>query len=304
MQLKNRFLILFSLFVVSSAHAYEISIAPLYWRASEGVDWELSNNLNSANQNIAYRSYAFNYAPGIRVGMYWDKKTWNTEIYYTHFYTTTSDSAAGNLTSTFLGGKMTQSNTLNPSLNFFYQTGQASMTINYNIFDWNVGKNFHPTETLTLRPLIGLEGGGIYQTINSHFQGNVSVTENIKNNFLGLGPKAGIDANLVLFHSNNTAYSIVTNLATSYLWGRWNISDNLYANTGSTTNIHTSSRNFAALAFQGLLGFKFTRDNFAVKLSYEINDWLNQCQIFDDATGAHNNDLYLQGFTLSFSYAF
>ena len=37
---------------------------------------------------------------------------------------------------------------------------------------------------------------------------------------------------------------------------------------------------------------------------YEINDWLNQCQIFDDATGPHNNDLILQGLTVSFGCSF
>lgn len=38
------------------------------------------------------------------------------------------------------------------------------------------------------------------------------------------------------------------------------------------------------------------------KSEYEINDWFEQFQIFDDATGAHNNDLILQGLTVQLAY--
>lgn len=37
---------------------------------------------------------------------------------------------------------------------------------------------------------------------------------------------------------------------------------------------------------------------------YELNDWLNQGQIFDDATGPYNNDLILQRLTANFSCRF
>jgi hypothetical protein len=37
---------------------------------------------------------------------------------------------------------------------------------------------------------------------------------------------------------------------------------------------------------------------------FELNDWLNQCQIFDDATGPHNNDLIFQGLTVNMGCKF
>jgi hypothetical protein len=44
--------------------------------------------------------------------------------------------------------------------------------------------------------------------------------------------------------------------------------------------------------------------NWNSAVGYEFNDWLNQCQIFDDATGPHNNDLIVQGLSVRAGYRF
>ena len=55
---------------------------------------------------------------------------------------------------------------------------------------------------------------------------------------------------------------------------------------------------------QGFMGFGLDFDlqgkcsHLSFKLGYEIQDWFNQYQVFDNGTGAHNNDLLLQGLTL------
>ena len=69
-------------------------------------------------------------------------------------------------------------------------------------------------------------------------------------------------------------------------------------------------RNFGALMLQALMGlgwdFNFDKDrsHFALKVGYEIQDWLNHFQVFTNASGTDNFDLILQGLTLDLRFDF
>ena len=155
-----------------------------------------------------------------------------------------------------------------------------------------------------LRPIIGLRGGWIDQSIDTAFQGSQSVTENIKNDFTGIGPKVGIDGKLTVAGDDDYQLNVVANFASAYLWGHWDIKDVLYDSNGRMIDIATKDRHEGELALQALLGVSLDYKQLSVKLGYEINDYLNQMQIFDDASGGHKNDLILQGVTLRFTYHF
>lgn len=275
----------------------------LYWQPTEAVDWMLTNNLSTQNQTITYKTLELNYTPGFRIGIS-REGDWDTKLYFTRLYSKTSDSATGNLTSAFFGGKSIQTDPVDPSNDFFYQSGQANLAIHFNIIDWDIGKRFYITQKLMLHPLIGLEGGWIDQTINSSFQGPISISERVTNNFKGIGPKIGVDGRLNLVEKNQYQLSLIAGFATSYLWGTWVITDKLQSSAPGTMSIQTKNRNFGALSFQSSIGAMLSHKNMLIKLSYEISDWFNQFQIFDDATGAHNNDLVFQGVTLGVAYDF
>lgn len=300
MSLKNRFIILCCLAFSASAYANEFFLAPLYWRATESVDWVYINSLTTPNQTITYKTVAYDYAPGIRIGGLTDLKNhWDTQFYYTKFYTSQSDSATGNLKSAFLGAKMAE-----PSNSYFFQSGQINAAINYNMLDWNIGKRLNISNVLMLRPLLGLEGGWINQTFNSTFQGTTAVSENINNNFRGIGPKIGIEGKLTFLEKHHYQANFIATFATSYLVGTWDNPDMLSANPPKIVNINLSNRQFGSVSLQALIGLSLDYKHFSIKAGYEINDWFNQCQIFDNDTGGHNNDLVLQGLTLNFSYRF
>jgi hypothetical protein len=278
----------------------------LYWQATETVDWVLNTNRQPSDQFVTYKSTLFNFGPGFRVGVGQQEEDWGTKVYYTHFFTSTTDSASGNLTAAFLGGKEAQP----PSPTLYFSTGQLYAAINYNIFDWDVGKNYHPAEALTVRPVLGLRGGWINQAINTGFQAQYSVlgtpvaenaAEQMKNNFWGVGPKVGLENSLNLWRGEQSEINCVANFYTAYLLGRWSVSD-VTANSTNTTGV--DPRNFGALAFQAILGLNLKYGNWSATVGYEFNDWLNQLQIFDDATGPHNNDLILQGLTLRAGYSY
>lgn len=300
MSLKNRFIIFSCLVFSLNTHASEIFIDPLYWRATETNDWTYINSMTTPNQTLTYKTISYDYAPGIRIGGLIDlKNDGDTQFYYTKYYISAHDSATGNMKSAYLGAKLSL-----PSSSYFFSSGQVTSYIHYNMLDWNFGKRFYVTKELMLRPLLGLEGGWINQTFNSSFQGTTSVIENINNNFRGLGPKIGIDGRLVFLQKNNYQASLIATFATSYLVGTWRNPDTLTANPPKSVSIYQSNRQYGSLSLQALLGLGFDYKNFSIKASYEINDWFNQCQIFDNDSGGHNNDLILQGLTLSLSYRF
>lgn len=293
--------ILLLFFCMSTAHAVEVFVDTLYWQANESIDWASVNNDNATNQQITYKSSSFNYQPGIRLGLGY-KGNWNTLFYYTRYYTSTTAAITGaDITSGFLGARLA----LLPVVGGRYQAEQLDFTIDYHMLNWDFGKPFHINQVLALEPIVGLQAGVINQAINTHLQGSIAVNEYVKNNFSGVGPKVGISTTINLLNINNYQLSFYTAFATAYLWGQWTLSDFVYhqpRSAGSDVNVKLSDRDFGALALQAFIGGEFDYKQLSAKLGYEIADWFNQVQEFDNATGAHNNSLVLQGLTLSLAY--
>ena len=302
--------------VPRSAEAANFFADFLYWQTTEPVDWVLETNRLPVNQYVTYRTLEYDFAPGLRIGVGTDGEEWDTKFWYTHYDTSTSDSATGDLTTAFLGGKQAQP----PAPVYYFDSGQVSSSINYNLFDWDLSKRFQPSPALEVRPLVGLRGGWINQSIDSAFQADYSllgipvaqrIAESMKNDFWGIGPKFGLENSLVVRRREESELRCFANFYTSFLAGQWTIDDVTDLSTtalGLTINtrktIAVPDRNFGALAFQAIIGFNWRYRRWSATAGYEVNDWLNQCQIFDDATGPHNNDLILQGLTANLSWRF
>lgn len=301
MQILIRLLTIFLLIISSIAQAtvgndYYFSADFLYWKATEVIDWAYDNSLDTVNQNITYKSNHFDYKPGFRLGAGYTHD-WDTGFYYTRYSTKTKDSAIGNLKSGFFGGTVGL-----PSGHLFYDSGSFKININLDMIDWYLGKRFEVTPTLILHPFIGLEGGWIDQSMTAHLQGLYASTEVIHNDFSGIGPKFGIDGVLKLYQHDQFVASLLAGFSTGYLWGHWDLPDVFTDTSPRTIDVGLKDRNMGALAFQGMMGLGLSYQQYSIQLNYEINDWVAQCQIFDDATGGHNNDLIMQGLTLQAVY--
>ncbi|BBO36330.1 Lpg1974 family pore-forming outer membrane protein [Lacipirellula parvula] len=299
----------------ASAHALEFFGDFLYWKATETVDWTLDQNSNPANQFVAYRTIEYGFDPGFRAGVAHEGDL-DARFYYTRFHTSTSDSATGQLTGAFMGAKMNQP----PAPTSYFDVGQVAAEIDYNMFDFDLGRRFQPSESLMLRPVVGLRAGWINQNIDSQFDANYldngaplhrQVNEAMTNDFWGIGPKLGLENALNLHRGEACEFNLAANFYAAYLIGHWDVDDvTRIANTqnGSTTNsnyvVDVDSRDFGALAFQAILGLNMKYGRWTGTVGYELNDWLNQGQFFDDATGPHDNDLLLQGLTARLGCSF
>lgn len=290
----NQFIIVIGLLFSSFVHAVDFYAEALYWQASETIDWALTNNLSVPNQIIAYKTIDFNFAPGFRIGAGLQKNDWNARVFYSRYNVHAQDATSGNVISAFMPSKFVEK---------FYQTAQVNFTIDYNMFDLDLYKNLQVGESLLLNPLIGFKGGAINQRVNTGYQGDVAVLERVTNDFTGFGPKIGVESQWAFYNKNNVYYSLIADFATSYMWGKWSIYDTLTRNDSAEIGaVNVGKRDLGAMSLQGLVGINIDYKNYSVKFGYEVSDWFNQFQVFDNATGTHSNDLVLQGATLAFKY--
>lgn len=274
------------------AHAIDFYGEALYWQASESVDWALTNNLSLPNQVISYKTIEFNFAPGFRIGAGLDKEDWSARLLYTHYNVGANDASEGNVISTFMLSKFAEK---------FYQTGKVHFKIHYQVVDVDVYKLIQVGESLKLNPIIGLKGGWVDQSVDSNFQGQITVAESVSNNFSGVGPKIGIDSQWSFYQKNDAQYNFFANISSAYMWGNWSINDSLIqSNSTQKSYLHLGKRNMGAFEVQGLLGVGLDYKNYSLKLGYEVADWFNQYQVFDNGSGTQTVDLILQGVSFIF----
>lgn len=293
------YLLIVLIFGVTRAYAMQLTVAPIYWHTTESVDWAANNDMQTPNQHISYETVHFNTDPGIRLAIESDGD-WVKKFIFTNFYTRSNGSITGHITSAFLGARLA-------NLTSTYNAEQMSYVINYNIFNAMIGKDFKVTDNLTLQPMVGLTGGWINQTIKTRLQGTtVSVNENVKNDFSGVGPGFLVNASWSVFQKDKQAVNLLASMSTAYLAGHWILSDiTEYVNPAGSNPIDLGlgNRNQGALTVGMSVGVEYQYLAFKAALSYEINDWFDQGQMFDNATGAHNNNLIFQGAVLALTYA-
>jgi hypothetical protein len=276
----------------------------LYWIASETADWAATITQFPNVERIAYKPISFDWSAGLRTGIGHNFQTdnWNTQVSYTRFTTNSTDKASGTIHSAFFGQTV--------SLVGYFQTASVEWKINYNMFDWNLSRFFSISKSLSVYPSIGLKGGWIDQKIKSKWSKPelffiLLAQENLKNNFTGLGPQFGIKNKWKLANIGVHSISLVSEAFCAFLWGHWMILDQFQDNFLVTVKTIVKDRTFIATCLQTFIGFgwdsNFTKikSHFALNVGYEIQDWLNQFQIFDDASGGNSNDLVLQGLTIT-----
>lgn len=278
----------------------------LYWYTNEIDDWGFTLSNDSYSNQNAYKTFVFNWAPGFRVGLGYKMDSWDMQANYTWFQSKATDQS---VKPALFGARLSG---LEP-----FSTNAATLNLNYNIFSWDLGRRFLLNDSFSLRPSIGLKGGWINQSIHSewaipnfldHFL--YTANETLNQRFRAGGPKASLSGNWSVAKFERHFFSLIGEIDAGYLWSRINIKDVFTDNVGTVMPIVTSNRNFASLVLHSFLGFGWdlnfdhNKSHFALKVGYEIEDWLNQFQIFSDASGAQNNDLVLQGLNLAICFDF
>jgi len=281
----------------------------LYWYTSETVDWAFTLSSTPNTVKASYKTFTFDWKPGFRVGLGYNMNSnlWDTTLSYTWFRSKANDETHGSVTPAFLAARLSL---LEP-----FAFGIASLDINYNMFDFQFGRNICACKGLLLKPTLGVRGGWIDQTINSSWErdifGTHTATEDLKQHFQCGGPSGGVTLKWCTETTQFHRFSLIGQFTSDFLWGHWSITDQFTDNLFFTEiEVKTLDRNFGCFVLRGFLGAEWSWLNCChtpfinIRLGYEMENWFNQFQIFSDASGSQNNNLILQGANFCLQVAF
>lgn len=168
----------------------------LYWHADIGnSDWAFVNHNSAASvASGPNKDVDFGWDWGFRagIGFNMDHDYWDTNFYYTWFRTT-SDHEHVNVSAPALAVDLTGEAGV-------FTTGSNHAKVNFNVVDWELGRSFYVSRSLSLRPHVGVKGAWIKNKSSENFTAGLATVVgttayHISNNtkFWGVGPSAGFN---------------------------------------------------------------------------------------------------------------
>lgn len=310
--------IFFSLCLIGSLYSasdFDFFANLIYWTAREaGADcWaEVIHSDASSSSNDLHQVH-FGWDPGFRIGVGYGMKRdeWDTQAYCTWFQTKGKDEIAstpGTVHSSFLGNFYVDNPTGSGLSGPSYQKASIGWAIHYTMFDWELGRNLWAGKFLALRPFLGIKGGWINQSIHSKWEDpNLAGaeffhvgTENLKNNFRGVGPMTGINTQWNLLSGRNQFY-LFGNFSGALMWGHWSFGDTFENDIQQEISVDLANIKSGATMVRTFMGLGWdaalNRCHFSTRLGYETQFWLDQLQFYSFTGGRLVNELTLQGGT-------
>lgn len=302
----------------------------LYWHAGEvgtipnvtistKLDPGFVSKLNLNNMDFGWN---FGFRTGGRYHNIGDNQ-WGISLFYTWFQSEAKKSGAYN---GFVGippgfpltGTITDADFLNLIWLFAAQKYHARWVLHYNVIDFQLDHQYAATETITLRPFLGLKSSWINQDIHIHsvyhniYANNLPVLarEKLTNHFWGLGPSLGIDTKWCLGQAGNHLFYLFDDLSGAFLWSIWKNTDHLKIGETITGTLKTKHRKSGSLMFQNLLGFEWSvkltqrGTTLSLRAGYESQFWFDNLQVFNSFNGRQHNALTLQGGTFDLLFSF
>ena len=296
----------------------------------DGMEFAIHDS-NGASPNILYGKVEgfsndhsdWDYNPGLRVGMgfYLDHDAWCVDFNWTWLNITdyqhaNADTTGETIIPLWLLGGNTTSGIDNPG-----QRSSAVWDTSYNTLDIRLTKPYHVSRYFIVNPHFGVRAGWIDQHFSSHYaivDGGpaLAVAAHGKNDFWGVGTRAGFDTDWVL----GKGWCLFGNLAASMLFGKFEVDQNMnLPGTGNDGyniehNFYQNVPNFEmALGIAWGKFFSKNRYHVSLKAAYEFHEWFDQLNMikFFAVTGSSGlygadtvsrGNLTLNGFSLRLQF--
>ena len=292
--------------------AFVFSADFLYWYPSEEVNdiWASVLSIGFDTSALSTPGFNFEWNYGFRLGagygLVYDQ--WDTTFYWTWFRTDTNRSISS------------QANTIvSPEFDAAFLTGNTVQSMKgnwgllFNMFDWELGRSYWVSRCLSLRPFLGVKGGWINQSIHVNyydltlsgqlFPTNNSGKERLKNNFWGVGSLGGVNTKWNVRTLGCYCLNFFGDFSMATMWGQWACADVFKSTVPQTSSIKTKNSPLGALMFRGFVGIgwgaDFCSSQFAARLGFETQLWLNQLRISTFQIQRLHGDLTLQGLTFN-----
>lgn len=286
----------------------------LFWQCREGGadNWAQIITPAGIQRTAKPIDAPFNWNEGIRLGAgHSFNPSDDIVLILTHYNTKANSQASGIVYSSFLANYFAN-NTNGANFGPSYQSATIRWNIFYNTADIDLGHHFNLDRFLQLHPHVGFKVAEINQTVYTNWLNPTTTTdftaatENLKNNFWGIGPSIGIDMTWPIFCWEQQSFNLVGNVATALVWGHWSFKDIYNNNKPVTITSHVSSVNGLSPMLGGLLGIEWmkhlTKWDFSIRLGYEEQVWFNQLQFYTLDMGRVNRSLSFQGGNLEFKF--
>jgi hypothetical protein len=289
----------------------------LLWQVREsGADVWAQTLVTSGQQTAAQINDApFAWNSGIRIGLghEFNDKAYDLALAYTHYQTGAFDQTSGVVASSFDGAYFAN-NTNGASLGLTYNNANIHWQFFYNTLDLMLGKSFKIDSLLKLHPFLGLKTASINQKIYTNWLNPTipttftAATEDLKNDFWGIGPILGVDTTWSIYSSPNQAFNLIGNISSGLLYGHWHFNEVYNNNVPTTIAVSVESVNGASPMTAGLLGFQyrrqFSKSDFSLSLGYEAQIWFNQIQFYSLSMGRANRPTSIYGANFNLRYNF
>jgi len=295
----------------------------IWWKAQEdGLDFSYdgvaaTNSVNASKGHVHHPKTK--YEPGFKVGFGLKFKHDGWDLYGNYTWFRTSFDETKKSTSTPSGSIVNSGYyvmdagtpvSITPS-----QTN-GKWSLDFNVLDVEMGRNFWISQWLTLRPHFGMKFSWNEQKFivnyldiqDDDFSGEgIRLTD--KNNQFGVGIRAGLDTAWYFAQK----WCLFGEFAATGLWNDFDVSNKQTLNTGSASfvNMNTHEENFSVTGVLELaLGLRFetafSNDNylFMLQAGWEQQIWFDQNRFFSPLTSQSPENLTLEGLTVKAGFDF
>lgn len=318
----------YALAATSALHAFQfpqkgafVFAEAVEWQVREGgadMVGELISPIGTPKSSVKLLDAPFQWNPGFRIGGgYQSTDHWDALAYYTSYNTeaTYQLSAPGQIYSPYIGNFF-ENNTNGKDNGPFYDAAHFLWKINYHTLDFELGRTIKADNVVTLRPFLGLKGALINQSIHTGWQGPntlisgvpvaittfSSATENLSNNFFGIGPVFGLNTTWPIHTFSKNSINLIGNFSTALMWGRWQYKDDYQTNNSQSVKVTGDAINGGAPMVRANIGLEwlasFAKTDLSISLSYEGQAWFDQMQFNSLSSGRLNDLMSLQGAVL------
>lgn len=317
-RLTNYLLLLVLAVGASRADAAE-QLAPfadvLAWQASQETSsvWAsvISSDPATSTETFTPAQVDFDWNAGLRAGFEFtpDESLWSSQLYWTYFPTEQTASIAD-------GAHLILPESFSGFISgldaFLFTAASIEWELDYNTIDLVAGRDIPLTETLSIRPTLGLKAAIINQSIQTDWQNpliGLHATGDVQHDYWGLGPAFGIDGR---WEMKESGFSLVGSFSGAFMNGVWNVTDRfqhdpflIYPGETITTSVKDSA--LGTLMLRYFFGLRWSRPGHvstAVHLGYELEWWANQQRLPTFQQLPMHGDLTLQGASCGVSFSF
>ena len=181
----------------------------------------------------------------------------------------------------------------------------------FNILDLEAGRNFFISQSLTLRPHIGLKGASLFEKTKVIYISDGSVetaTVYHKQNLSGIGIRAGLNTVWHIIPS----FGFYGDIAFTALWGSFHntfINKMTFSDSSLNYSLYKNTQDIlpvfeVGLGISYMIWFKQNRYQFFTKLGWEEQIWLSYNKNIVNGQTSENGSLTMQGLTWKVGFIF